>query len=117
MIMSPRSITVYKAYQLSTHKTLGFFTGEEDSVSTFCSLKFRVEEDDIALERIPVKQVTKSELICFREVLGQIRSYTERIKQLEEEADEAGIKEDIVEAICKEDIVLITESSNTVSPR
>ena len=117
MIMSPRSITVYKAYQLSTHKTLGFFTGEEDSVSTFCSLKFRVEEDDIALERIPVKQVTKSELICFREVLGQIRSYTERIKQLEEEADEAGMKEDIVEAICKEDIGIVTESSKSVSPR
>lgn len=104
-MMKPRSLNIFKAYQLTTHKNLGYYTGEEDTILSFCSLKFKIEEDDIALERMQVRRVTRSEVICLREVLGQLRSYTDRIKRLEEEADEAGMHDDLLEAICTEDIV------------
>jgi hypothetical protein len=102
--MNPRNISVFKVYQLTSHRTLGYYTGDEDTVITFCSLKYKIEEDDIALERIPVRRVTPSEVVCFREVLGQLRTYTDRIKKLEEEADQAGMREDLVEVICSEDL-------------
>ena len=102
--MQPRSINVFKAYQLTTHNNLGYYTGEENAILSFCSLKFKVEEDDLALERIQVRRVTSSEVICLREVLGQLRSYTDGIKRLEEEADEAGMHDDLLEAICTENL-------------
>ena len=96
---TPRSQVVFKVYQLTTHRVLGFFTGEIESVKMFCSLKFNVESDDIAIEKIPTKRVTRNEVLCFRELIGQLRSYTDRIRQLEDEADEAGVKDDIMEIL------------------
>jgi len=103
--MPPRNVTIYKVYQLSTHRTLGFFNGEEDAVLMFCALKFNVEEDDIALERIQVRKITKEEVLCFREVIGQLRTYSDRIKALEEEASEAGMEDDIVDLLLEMDPV------------
>ncbi|MFW3146265.1 MAG: hypothetical protein ACMUIE_05590 [Thermoplasmatota archaeon] len=95
--MSPRSITIYRIYQLSNHRTLGFYTGDEEAVIKFCNLKFDVEMDDLALERVPVRQVSKSEVICFSEVLDQLRAHKQKIQELECQADDAGIREDLLE--------------------
>lgn len=81
--MDPRSITIYRTYQTSTHETLGFYTGEEESVLRFCHLKYDIETDDIALERVPVRKVSRSEVICFSEVMDQLKDQRERIKNAE----------------------------------
>lgn len=78
--MVNRSINIYRTYQTSTHRTLGFYTGEEDVVLTFCQLKFDIEPDDIALERVPVRQVTRSEVICFMEVMDQLKEQKGRVR-------------------------------------
>ena len=96
---TPRSLIVFKVYQLTTHRVLGFYTGEMESVKMFCSLKYNVESDDIAIEKIPAKRVTRDEVMCFRELIGQLRSYTDRIRQLEDEADEAGVRDDLLEIL------------------
>lgn len=88
---------IYRTYQLSSHRTLGFYSGDEDAVVKFCSLKFDVPLDDLALERVPVRQVNKSEVICFSEVLDQLKVHKERIRELEDQADKAGMKEDIID--------------------
>ena len=75
--MVHRSINIYRTYQTSTHRTLGFYTGEEDEVLTFCQLKFDIESDDIALERVPVRQVTRTEVICLMEVMDQLKAHKE----------------------------------------
>ncbi|MFO8051074.1 MAG: hypothetical protein R6V01_05175 [Thermoplasmatota archaeon] len=100
--MCPRSITIYRTYQLSNHRTLGFYSGDEEAVIKFCNLKFGIELDDLALERVPVRQVNRSEVICFSEVLDQLNSHKERIQELEMRADKAGIKEDLVQVIKEE---------------
>ena len=79
--MNPRNITIYRTYQTSTHKTLGFYSGEEDSVLRFCHLKYDVEMDDIALERVPVRKVTRSEVVCFSEVMDQLNGQKERVRR------------------------------------
>lgn len=84
---------------MSDHRILGFFTGDMESVKMFCSLKYDVEEDDLAMEKIPTRKVTQSEVLCFRELIGQLRSYTDRIKRIEEEADVAGVRSDILEIL------------------
>jgi len=97
--MAPRSITIYRIYQISSHRTLGFYTGDEEAVVKFCNLKYDIPQDDIALERVPVRQVTKSEVVCFSEVLDQLREHKQRIMELEAQADQAGMKEDIVQLL------------------
>jgi len=93
--MNPRSITIYRTYQTSTHRTLGFYSGEEDSVLRFCHLKYDVEIDDIALERVPVRKVTRSEVVCFSEVMDQLNDHKERIRN----AENKNLNETVVEAI------------------
>ena len=97
--MCPRSITIFRIYQLSNHRTLGFYTGDEEAVVKFCNLKFEIEIDDLALERVPVRQVNKSEVICFSEVLDQLRTHKRMIHELEDRADKVGMKEDVVQII------------------
>ncbi|MGA1847751.1 MAG: hypothetical protein ACMUHB_00290 [Thermoplasmatota archaeon] len=97
--MTPRTITIYRIYQISSHRTLGFYTGDEEAVVKFCNLKYDVEMDDIALERVPVRQVSKSEVVCFSEVLDQLREHRQRIQELEDQADMVGMKEDIEELL------------------
>ncbi len=60
--MTQRSITIYRIYQISSHRTLGFYTGDEEAVVKFCNVKYSIELDDLALERVPVRQVSKSEV-------------------------------------------------------
>ena len=97
--MPPERNVIYKGYQVSTHRNLGFFTGEQDDVLTFCSIKYNIEPDDIALERMKVRNVTKTEVLFFQEVLGQIRNYSSNL--IEEENESAGdiIKEDLEVAL------------------
>jgi predicted transcriptional regulator len=95
--MTPRTITIYRIYQISSHRTLGFYTGDEEAVVKFCNLKYDIESDDLALERVPVRQVTKSEVVCFSEVLDQLKEHKQRINELEAQADTAGMKEDVVQ--------------------
>jgi len=97
--MTPRTITIYRIYQISSHRTLGFYTGDEEAVVKFCNLKYDVEMDDIALERVPVRQVSKSEVVCFSEVLDQLKEHRQRIQELEDQADMVGMKEDIEELL------------------
>ncbi|MEA3557849.1 MAG: hypothetical protein U9R75_01210 [Candidatus Thermoplasmatota archaeon] len=97
--MSQRSITIFRTYQLSNHRTLGFYSGDEEAVVKFCHLKFEIEIDDLALEKVPVRQVNKSEVICFSEVLDQLRSHKQRIHELEDQAEKAGMREDVVQII------------------
>jgi hypothetical protein len=97
--MTQRTITIYRIYQISSHRTLGFYTGDEEAVVKFCNLKYDVEMDDIALERVPVRQVSKSEVVCFSEVLDQLREHRQRIQELEDQADMVGMKEDIEELL------------------
>ncbi|MBN1389706.1 MAG: hypothetical protein JXA22_03580 [Candidatus Thermoplasmatota archaeon] len=99
MTMTTRSITIYRVYQLSSHRTLGFYTGDEEAVMTFCNLKFDVSQDDIALERVPVRQVTRTEVMCFGEVLSQLREHKQRIMELEAQADEVGMRDDVVKLL------------------
>ena len=65
----------------------------------FCNLKYDISIDDLALERVPVRQVTKSEVVCFSEVLDQLREHKQRISELEAKADQVGMKEDIVQLL------------------
>ena len=95
MIMNPRNITIYRTYQTSTHRTLGFYSGEEDSVLHFCHLKYDVEIDDIALERVPVRKVTRSEVVCFSEVMDQLNDHKERVRN----AESKNLRETEVEAM------------------
>ena len=97
--MPPRSLNVFRVYQLTNHRTLGFFNGDEDTVLQFCSLKFNVEEDDIAIERLTVRTITKEEVICFREVMGQLKDFSNRMMELEGQAEEAGVRQDIVDLL------------------
>jgi hypothetical protein len=97
--MTPRTITIYRIYQISSHRTLGFYTGDEEAVVKFCNLKYDIETDDLALERVPVRQVTKSEVVCFSEVLDQLREHKQRISELEAQADQAGMKDDITQLL------------------
>jgi hypothetical protein len=97
--MTPRSITIYRIYQISSHRTLGFYTGDEEAVVKFCNLKYDISVDDLALERVPVRQVTKSEVVCFSEVLDQLKEHKQRISELEAKADQVGMKEDIVQLL------------------
>lgn len=108
--MPPRSLNVFKVYQLSNHRTLGFFTGDEDTVLQFCSLKFNVEQDDVAIERLSVRNITQEEVACFREVIGQLREFSCKMMELEGEAEKAGLKEDLV------DILLDLEPKKEPSP-
>ena len=93
--MNPRSITIYRTYQTSTHRTLGFYSGEEDSVLRFCHLKYDVEIDDIALERVPVRKVTRSEVVCFSEVMDQLNDHKERVRNNENK----NMRETAIEAV------------------
>ncbi|MBN1538506.1 MAG: hypothetical protein JW939_00035 [Candidatus Thermoplasmatota archaeon] len=95
--MTTRSIIIFRVYQISTHKTLGFHTGDEEAVVMFCNLKYDIPLDDLALERVPVRQVTKSEVLCFGEVLSQLRAHKQRIMELEEQAEEVGMKDEVVQ--------------------
>lgn len=79
--MNPRSIVIFRTYQMSTHRTLGFFTGDDDAVLSFCHLKFDIELDDIALERVPVRRVTRSEALCFGEIMDQLKAHRERLRE------------------------------------
>ena len=97
--MSTRSITIYRIYQISSHRTLGFYTGDEEAVVKFCNLKYSIELDDLALERVPVRQVSKSEVVCFSEVLDQLKEHRQRIQELEQQADSVGMAEDICEIL------------------
>jgi hypothetical protein len=108
--MPPRSMNVFKVYQLSTHRTLGFFTGDEDTVLQFCSLKYNVEQDDVAIERLSVRNITQEEVTCFKDVLGQLRDFSSRMMELEGEAEKAGLKEDLV------DLLLDLEPKKDPSP-
>jgi hypothetical protein len=98
-MMTPRSITIFRIYQISSHRTLGFYTGDEDAVVKFCNLKYDIPTDDLALERVPVRQVTKSEVVCFSEVLDQLKEHKQRISELEARADQVGMKEDIIQLL------------------
>lgn len=82
--MNQRSIMIFRTYQVSTHRTLGFFTGDEEAVVSYCHLKYDMEMDDIALERVPVRRVTRSEVLCFGEIMEQLRMHRERLKACEE---------------------------------
>ena len=75
---------IFRTYQVSAHRTLGFFTGDEEAVLSFCHLKFDIELDDIALERVPVRRVTRSEVLCFGEIMDQLKAHRERLRELEE---------------------------------
>jgi hypothetical protein len=97
--MTARTITIYRIYQISSHRTLGFYTGDEEAVVKFCNLKYSVELDDLALERVPVRQVSKSEVVCFNEVLNQLKEHRQRIQELEEQADSVGMADDITEIL------------------
>ena len=97
--MTARTITIYRIYQISSHRTLGFYTGDEEAVVKFCNLKYSVELDDLALERVPVRQVSKSEVVCFNEVLNQLKEHRQRIQELEEQADSVGMADDISEIL------------------
>jgi hypothetical protein len=90
--MNPRNITIYRTYQTSSHRTLGFYTGEEDSVIKFCHLKYDIELDDIALERVPVRKVSRSEVVCFSEIMDQLNDHKERIRLSEEKIQEHKLK-------------------------
>lgn len=72
---------VFRTYQISSHRTLGFFTGDEDAVTTFCHLKYDIEMDDIALERVPVRKVSRSEVLCFGEIIDQLKAHKERLRE------------------------------------
>lgn len=97
--MPPRSMNVFRVYQLSCHRTLGFFSGDEDAVLQWCSLKFNVAEDDVAIERLSVRTITQEEVLCFREMIGQLRDFSNRLNELEGEAEKVGMREDLVDIL------------------
>jgi hypothetical protein len=92
-------MNVFRAYQLSSHRTLGIFSGDEDSVLEWCSLKFNVSEDDVAIERLSVRTITREEVLCFKEMIGQLRDFSSRLTELEGEAEKVGIREDLVDIL------------------
>jgi hypothetical protein len=94
--MEPRTLTVFRTYQTSTHRTLGFFTGEEDAVLNFCHLKFDIEVDDIALERVPVRRVTRSEVVCFNEIMDQLKAHRERLAEKDRLESPEEVKDNIL---------------------
>jgi len=97
--MSPKSVVIYRVYQLSSHRTLGFYTGEEEAIPRFCKLKYGIEEDDVAIERVQVRTVTRSDVMCFGEVLDQMREYMQRLKELEAQADSVGVREEVLQMV------------------
>ncbi len=91
---SKKSI-IFKGYQLSSHKNLGLYTGIEEDIITFCSIKFNVEADDIALERLRVRTITKTEVLFFKEVIGQIKKYSKEKNVPEDLSAGDEIREDL----------------------
>ncbi|HHD16421.1 MAG TPA: hypothetical protein ENK47_06905 [Euryarchaeota archaeon] len=94
--MTNRTLTIFRTYQASTHNTLGFFSGEEDAVLQFCSLKFDIEPDDIALEKVPVRRVTRSEVVCFSEIMDQLKVHKERVRARRETETPETVKSSII---------------------
>ena len=86
--MAPRSITIYRVYQISSHRTLGFYTGDEEAVVKFCNLKYDISQDD------PAPGPADPAIY-----LDQLREHKQRIMELEAQADQAGMKEDIVQLL------------------
>jgi len=94
--MNPRSIVIFRTYQMSTHRTLGFFTGDEEAVLSFCHLKYDMELDDIALERVPVRKVTRSEALCFGEIMDQLKAHRERLRESEQVSNATPMGEPLI---------------------
>ncbi len=97
--MEGRTLTIFRTYQTSTHRTLGFFTGEDDAVLNFCHLKYDIEVDDIALERVPVRRVTRSEVVCFNEIMDQLKAHKERVHIEETHESAEQVKEGILQVL------------------
>ncbi|MDG6225843.1 MAG: hypothetical protein QCI82_10070 [Candidatus Thermoplasmatota archaeon] len=109
--MASRSVTMFRAYQLSTHRTLGFFCGDQGPVLDYCCLKYNVEEDDIALERLLARRISREEVTCFKEIMSQVKDYSERLKEIDPDLEESEIGTDLV------DILLDLEPSRPAPPR
>ncbi len=97
--MEGRTLTIFRTYQTSTHRTLGFFTGEDDAVLNFCHLKYDIEVDDIALERVPVRRVTRSEVVCFNEIMDQLKAHRERLSEQDERESPEQVKDGILQLL------------------
>jgi hypothetical protein len=55
--------------------------------------------DDIALERVPVRRVTRSEVVCFNEIMDQLKAHRERLSELDERESPQQVKDGILQLL------------------